>query len=80
MRHKWRKKTEIMELLVKWRCEIASGRVRVMFLDECHLLWGDVSGYGWSRRNQRVDVQVKSTRERQTYYGAARLSHQEGCN
>ncbi len=59
-----------MELLVKWRCEIALWRVRVMFLDECHLLWGDVSGYGWSRRNQRVDVQVKSTRERQTYYGA----------
>lgn len=41
-----------------------------MFLDECHLLWGDISGYGWSRRNQRVDVEVKSTRERQTYYGA----------
>lgn len=38
--------------------------------DECHLLWGDISGYGWSRRNQRVDVEVKSTRERQTYYGA----------
>lgn len=41
-----------------------------MFLDECHLLWGDVSGYGWTRRNQRVDIAVKSTRERQTYYGA----------
>src|SRR4028118_2025134 len=59
-----------MELLVNWRDQIASGQVRVMFLDECHLLWGDISGYGWSRRNQRVDVQVKSTRERQTYYGA----------
>jgi len=57
-------------LLVKWRGEIASGQVRVMLLDECHLLWGDISGYGWSRRNQRVDVEVKSTRERQTYYGA----------
>ena len=41
-----------------------------MFVDECHLLWGDISGYGWSRRNQRVDVAVKSTKERQTYYGA----------
>jgi transposase len=41
-----------------------------MFLDECHLLWGDICGYGWSRRNQRVEVEVKSTRERQTYYGA----------
>lgn len=41
-----------------------------MFLDECHLVWGDVCGYGWSRRNQRVDMEVKSTKERQTYYGA----------
>ena len=57
-------------MLVKWRAEITSGQVRVMFLDECHLLWGDICGYGWSRRNQRVDVEVKSTKERQTYYGA----------
>jgi transposase len=41
-----------------------------LFLDECHLLWGDVSGYGWSRRKKRVDVAVKSLKERQTYYGA----------
>jgi transposase len=58
-----------MELMLKWRAEIASGQVRVLFLDECHLVWGDVSGYGWSRRNQRAEVEVKSTRERQTYYG-----------
>lgn len=44
--------------------------MRVLFLDECHLLWGDVSGYGWSRRQKRVDVAVKSLKERQTYYGA----------
>lgn len=44
--------------------------MRVLFLDECHLLWGDLSGYGWSRRNKRVDVEVKSTKQRQTYYGA----------
>ena len=44
--------------------------MRVLFLDECHLLWGDISGYGWSRRKQRVDVEIKSTKERQTYYGA----------
>lgn len=57
-------------MLVQWRAEIASGQVRVMFLDECHLLWGDLRGYGWSRRNQRVDVPIASIRERQTYYGA----------
>ncbi|HEY9697682.1 MAG TPA: IS630 family transposase [Trichocoleus sp.] len=44
--------------------------MRVLFLDECHLLWGDISGYGWSRRQQRVDVEIKSTKQRQTYYGA----------
>lgn len=59
-----------MDLLVQWRAEIAAGQVRVMFLDECHLLWGDVCGYGWSKRNQRVEVEVQSTKERQTYYGA----------
>ncbi|NJO75617.1 MAG: hypothetical protein HC833_18720 [Leptolyngbyaceae cyanobacterium RM1_406_9] len=59
-----------MELLVQWRAEIAADSVRGMFLDECHLLWGDVCGYGWSRRNQRVEVEVKSTKEQQTYYGA----------
>lgn len=42
----------------------------MLFLDECHLLWGDISGYGWSRRKARVDVEIKSTKQRQTYYGA----------
>jgi len=64
MNRKSRKKTEIMGLLVQGRREIACGDVRVMFLDEYHLLWGDISGYGWSRRSQRVDVEIKSTRER----------------
>jgi hypothetical protein len=44
--------------------------LRVLFLDECHLLWGNLSGYGWSRRQQRVDVAIESTKQRQTYYGA----------
>ena len=44
--------------------------MKVLFLDECHLVWGDASGYGWSRRNQRVDVPIPSLKERQTYYGA----------
>lgn len=29
-----------------------------------------MSGYGWSRRKQRVDIEIKSTKQRQTYYGA----------
>lgn len=39
-------------------------------MDECHLVWGDISGYGWSRRHQRVDVPIASLRDRQTYDGA----------
>ncbi len=42
----------------------------MLFLDECHLLWGDASGYGWSRRKERVDIEIKSLKARQTYYGA----------
>jgi hypothetical protein len=62
MSNGFRKKREIAELLATNRREIASGRVRVLFLDECHLLWGDISGYGWSRRNKWVDVEIKSTK------------------
>ncbi len=57
-------------LLATHQTEIACGQLSVLFLDECHLLWGDISGYGWSRRKQRVDVEIKSTKQRQTYYGA----------
>jgi len=42
----------------------------VLFLAECHLLWGDISGYGWNRRKERVDVEIKSPKQRQTYDGA----------
>lgn len=59
-----------MVLLSQWRAEIAKGRVQVLFLDECHLLWGDVCGYVWGPRNQRVEVAVRSEKQRQTYFGA----------
>lgn len=57
-------------MLGQYQAEIARGDVRVMFIDECHLVWGDICGYGWSRRNQRVEIDIKSIKERQTYYGA----------
>ncbi len=59
-----------MDLLVKWQREIASGEVRVLFIDECHLVWGDVCGYVWGKRNERVEVPVASEKQRQTYFGA----------
>lgn len=42
----------------------------VVFVDECHLRWGDVTGYGWGKRGERVTVPVVNERKRQTYYGA----------
>lgn len=59
-----------MDLLVKWHDQIATGEVRVLFLDECHLIWGDICGYVWGQRKERVEVPVKSEKTRQTYYGA----------
>ena len=53
-------------------------------LDECHLMWGDVSGYIWAaafggklppetclgKTDQEIAVPVVNERDKQTYYGA----------
>jgi len=44
-----------------------------LFLDECHLLWGDACGYAWGPRNERVYVPIENIKDRQTYYGALNL-------
>ncbi len=55
-----------------------------MFVDECHLLWGDVTGIVWAaafggklppetclgKSSQRIEVPVVNERQRQTYFGA----------
>ena len=38
--------------------------------DECHLLAGDASGYGWGKRSERLTVKVANSKERQSYFGA----------
>ena len=45
----------------------------MLFVDECHLLWGDVLGYVWGPRGKRVEVPLLNEAERQTYYGALNL-------
>ena len=44
--------------------------------DECHLLWGDTTGYVWGRRNERTETPIENVRKRQTYYGALNLYNQ----
>lgn len=41
--------------------------------DECHLVWGDVCGMVWGKRNAPVTVAMTNARQRQTYYGALNL-------
>lgn len=49
----------------------------MFFLDECHLLWGDVCGYVWGQTNERIEVPVLNERQKQTYYGALNLYTQK---
>jgi transposase len=48
----------------------------VLFVDECHLMSGDLQGYVWGRTGERVEVPIVNERERQTYYGALDLLSQ----
>jgi len=41
----WSKKKEITDWLEAHRAQIVSGQLVVFFVDECHLLWGDLCGY-----------------------------------
>ena len=44
--------------------------MKVLLLDECHLLWGDLRGYVWGSTDQEIVVPVVNERDKQTYYGA----------
>jgi len=59
------------------RESIESGDCRVLFVDECHLLSGDIQGYVWGRRGEGVEVPLVNERERQTYYGALDLKSKQ---
>lgn len=42
----------------------------MLFVDECHLLGADVCGYVWGKREIRIEIPIKNTKDRQTYFGA----------
>ena len=71
------KREEIKSILHAREAEIKSGEVIVFMEDECHLLSGDTSGYGWGRRNERLEVPIQNAKERQTYYGVIDGYHRE---
>ena len=57
--------------------EIFNKKLAVFVIDECHLMGGDICGYGWGDRKERRTVDVKNYRDRQTYYGAVDLLTEE---
>lgn len=64
-----KKRAEIVEFLRQNQTEIEMGRLVVFFVNECHLLWGDVCRYIWGKTNIRIEVPIHNERERQTYFG-----------
>ena len=73
-----KKKTEeINDILAKNQTEIESGRTVVLFLDECHLLYGDICGYVWGQTNIRIEIPMDNGKHRQTYFGALNYQTQE---
>lgn len=67
------KRTELHGKVELERSAILHKQTVWLFLDECHLLWGDACGYAWGPRNERVYLPVENIKERQTYYGALNL-------
>jgi transposase len=57
-------------LLANHRTEIETGKLRVLLIDECHLMWGDLNGYIWGKTDEEITVRVVNEPEKQTYYGA----------
>jgi hypothetical protein len=59
--------------LTQWleahRNKIELGELVVLFQDECHLLWGDICGYVWGKKNEIVEVPIVNEKERHTYFG-----------
>ncbi len=65
-----KKKKEIQKKMEGWKDEIESCELIVFFVDECHLLHGDVSGYVWGPSDKRIEIPIKNIRDKRTYYGA----------
>jgi len=48
-----------------------------LFLNECHLLHGDLTGYVWGQFKLRIEVPITNEKNRQTYWGALNYQSKE---
>ena len=71
------RREEIKKKLAPRWAEVERGEVIILLEDECHLVWGDVCGRVWGKRNAPLVVPMTNERQRQTYYGALNLLTQE---
>ena len=51
-------------LLASCREDIEAALLRVLLLDECHLLWGDSIGYVSGRTDQEISIPISISNER----------------
>jgi len=65
-----KKREEIIDFVSHNSAEIETERLVVFFVDECHLLGGDICGYVWGQTDIRIEVPIKNIKDRQTYFGA----------
>lgn len=72
-----KKREEIQAFIQMNQAEIESGQLVLLFLDECHLCWGDVCGYVWGKTDSRIEIPIENQRKRQTYYGALNYQTKE---
>jgi transposase len=72
-----KKREEIQAFIHQNQAEIESGQLIVFFLDECHLLWGDVCGYVWGKTEKRIEIPIVNQKTRQTDYGALNYKTKE---
>lgn len=64
------KQAELTASVTDHRDELERGERVLLFADECFLLWGDVCGYAWGKRNAPLSIPVANPKTRQAYYGA----------
>mgnify|MGYP001795621409 FL=1 len=72
-----KKRIEIQNFIYENQAEIESEQLVVLFVDECHLLWGDVCGYVWGKEDIRVEIPIVNEKLRQTYFGALNYYNKE---
>ena len=64
------KGAEIEAFVTRNWWEIENEQIVVLFIDECHLHWGDLAGYVWGCRKERAEAPIRNEKRKQTYFGA----------